>query len=325
MADDVRWGIVGTAHIAERAFLPGLREAEGGRPVAVASRTPGPGEEFARKHDVERAVVGYEALLADPGIDAVYVPLPNALHRTWTEASLEAGKAVLCEKPLCGTVGDTEAVLATARRTGGLLWEAFVFPFHHQMARVREVLDEGTVGELREVESEFHFLLEDTANIRLSRELQGGSLQDVGCYPVRLARFLFAAEPDGATATAVWSDDGIDVEMSGELTFPRERRLAFSCGFRRDFESVAQLVCTGGRIHLTNPFHPEAEDTIEVESDAGRMVEPAATEEFSFTAAIRHIHAVLRDGAEPQHLAVDEALGNARAIDLLTRAARERA
>jgi predicted dehydrogenase len=325
MADDVRWGIVGTAHIAERAFLPGLREAEGGRPVAVASRTPGPGEEFARKHDVERAVVGYEALLADPGIDAVYVPLPNALHRTWTEASLEAGKAVLCEKPLCGTVGDTEAVLATARRTGGLLWEAFVFPFHHQMARVREVLDEGTVGELREVESEFHFLLEDTANIRLSRELQGGSLQDVGCYPVRLARFLFAAEPDGATASAVWSDDGIDVEMSGELTFPRERRLAFSCGFRRDFESVAQLVCTGGRIHLTNPFHPEAEDTIEVESDAGRMVEPAATEEFSFTAAIRHIHAVLRDGAEPQHLAVDEALGNARAIDLLTRAARERA
>jgi predicted dehydrogenase len=322
MGDEVRWGIVGTAHIAERAFLPALREAGGGRPVAVASRTPGAGEEFARKHDVERAVVGYEALLADREVDAVYVPLPNALHRTWTEAALEAGKAVLCEKPLCGTVGDTEAVLATARRTGRLLWEAFVFPFHHQMARVRELLQEGTVGELREIESEFHFLLDDPANIRLSRELEGGSLQDVGCYPVRLARLLFAAEPDGATASAVWSDDGVDVEMSGELAFPRDRRLVFSCGFRRDFESVTQLVCTGGRIHLTNPFHPGAEDTIEVESDAGRQVEPAATEEFSFTAAIRHIHQVLREGAEPQHLAVDEALGNARAIELLARTAR---
>jgi predicted dehydrogenase len=321
MADDVRWGILGTAHIAERAFLPALGEAGGGRPVAVASRVADTAEAFAREHGVDRGVAGYEALLADPEIDAVYVPLPNGLHRAWTEAALEAGKAVLCEKPLCGNVADTEAVLAAARTTGGLLWEAFVFPFHHQIARVGELLDDGTIGELREVESAFHFLLEDPTNVRLSRELEGGSLQDVGCYPVRLARLLFAGEPDDATASAVWSDAGVDVEMSGELAFPGDRRLVFSCGFRRDSEPATQLVGTRGRMLLTNPFHPGAEDTIEVITDQRRQVEPAATEAFSFTAAIRHIHAVLRDGAEPQHLAVDEALGNARAIDLLARSA----
>jgi predicted dehydrogenase len=325
MTDDVRWGILGTAHIAERAFLPGLRESEGGRPVVVASRTPGAGEEFARKHDVERAVVGYEALLADPEIDAVYVPLPNALHRAWTEAALEAGKAVLCEKPLCATVEDTEAVLATARRTGGLLWEAFVFPFHTQMARVRELLADGTVGELREVQSNFHFLLTNPGNIRLSSELQGGSLQDVGCYPIRLARLLFDAEPDDAAASAVRTDSGVDVEMAGQLAFPGERRLLFSCGFRRELDTFSRLLCTEGRIHLTNAFHPEAADTIEVITANERRVETAATETWSFTAAIRHVHQVLREGAEPQHLAVDEALGNVRAIDLLTRAARHTA
>jgi predicted dehydrogenase len=322
VADDVRWGIVGTAHIAERAFLPALREAGGGRPVAVASRRADAGEAFAAAQGVERAVVGYEALLEDPEVDAVYVPLPNSMHREWAEAALDAGKTVFCEKPLCGTVEDTDALLAAARRTGGLLWEAFVFPFHRQMARVGELLRDGTVGELREIRSSFHFLLTDPTNVRLSRELEGGSLQDVGCYPIRLARLLFAAEPTGATATAVWSDQDVDLEMSGELAFDGDRRLVFSCGFQREFDSPTDLVCSEGRIHLTNAFHPGAEDTIEVETSAGRQVEAAAAEEFSFTAAIRHVHAVLRDGAEPQHLAVDEALGNARAIDLLLRTAR---
>ena len=201
MADDVRWGILGTAHIAAGSFLPALREAGGGRPACVASRTAAAAETFAAAHGIDRSVEGYEALLADSEIDAVYVPVPNAMHRTWTGAALEAGKAVLCEKPLCGTVEDTEAVLATSRRTGSLLWEAFVFPFHRQMARVRELLAGGAVGELREIQSSFHFLLTNPANIRMSRELEGGSLQDVGCYPIRLARLLFEDEAESLLAT----------------------------------------------------------------------------------------------------------------------------
>jgi predicted dehydrogenase len=322
MADDVRWGILGSAHIAESSFLPGLREAGGGRPVAVASRTLATAQAYAAANGIDRAVEGYEALLADPEIEAVYVPLPNALHRTWTEAALEAGKAVLCEKPLCGNVADTQAVLDTALRTGSLLWEAFVFPFHHQMARVVELLTDGTVGELREIQSTFHFLLESPGNIRLSSDLEGGSLQDVGCYPVRLARFLFDAEPDGGRATAVWNEAGVDLEMAGELCFPGERRLLFSCGFRREYDTFSRLLCTGGHVHLTNAFHPRGAATIEVWVDDETRVEPAAVETYTFAPALRHIQDVLRGAAEPEHLAVDEALGNAKAIDLLSRSAR---
>jgi predicted dehydrogenase len=322
MAGDVRWGILGTAHIAEGSFLPALREAGGGLPACVASRTAAAAETFAAAHGVERAVEGYEALLADAEIDAVYVPLPNAVHRAWTEAALEAGKAVLCEKPLCGTVEDTEAVLATARRTGSLLWEAFVFPFHRQMARVRELLEGGAVGELREIQSSFHFLLTNPANIRMSLELEGGSLQDVGCYPIRLARLLFNADPLDGQAHATWAESGVDEEMAGELSFSGERRLLFSCGFRRRDDTFSRLLGTEGRIHLTNAFHPEAGDTIEVFAGSERRVEPAAAETHSFTAAIRHIHAVLRGEEEPRHLALDEASGNALAIDVLLRSAR---
>jgi predicted dehydrogenase len=322
MAGDVRWGILGTAHIAEGSFLPALREAGGGRPVCVASRTAAAAEAFAAAHGIERAREGYEALLADSEIDAVYVPLPNALHRTWAEAALEAGRAVLCEKPLSGTVEDTEAVLATARRTGSLLWEAFVFPFHRQMTRVRELLEGGTAGELREIQSSFHFLLTNRANIRLSRDLQGGSLQDVGCYPIRLARLLFDADPLDGGAWATWGGSGVDEEMAGGLAFSGGRRLLFSCGFRRSGDTFSRLLCAGGRIHLTNAFHPGVADTIEVLAGGERRVEPAATEDHTFTAALRHVHAVLRDREEPRHLAVDEALGNARAIDLLERSAR---
>src|SRR5262249_24190569 len=202
-------------------------------------------------------------------------------------------------KPLTGNVPDTEAVLDTALRTGGLLWEAFVFPFHHQMARVIELLSDGTVGELREVQSTFHFLLENQENIRLSSELEGGSLQGVGCYPVRLARFLFDAEPDSGRATAIWNEAGVDLEMAGELSFLGERRLLFSCGFRREYDTFSRLLCTGGHIHLSNAFHPRGAATIEVWADDESHTEPAAVETNTFAPARRHIHDVLRNGAEP--------------------------
>lgn len=322
MADEVGWGILGTAHIAESSFLPGLREAGGGRPVAVASRRLEAAEAFATAHGVERAVEGYETLLADPEVEAVYVPLPNSAHRTWAEAALRAGKAVFCEKPLCGTVEDTEALLETARETGGLLWEAFVFPFHQQMERARRLLADGAIGELREIQSSFHFLLKNPANIRMSAELQGGSLQDVGCYPIRLARLLFADEPIGGRADAVFGETGVDEEMVGELAFPGDRWLLFSCGFRRAYDCFTRLQGTEGQIHMTNPCHPGPGDTIEVVRDGERAVRPAAADEHTFTAALRHVHAAIRGEEPPMHLAIDEALGNASAVELLLAAAR---
>src|SRR6266571_7648949 len=134
-----RWGIMSTANIARAAFLPGLRAA-GGNVVAVAGRDPARTGQYAQAHGLERALPGYQSLIDDPGVDVLYIALPNSLHAEWTIRALDAGKPVLCEKPLCGVLADTERVLAAARRTGTLLWEAFVFPFNDHLRHVRSLV-----------------------------------------------------------------------------------------------------------------------------------------------------------------------------------------
>ena len=263
----------------------------------------------------------------DPEVEAVYVPLPNGLHAEWTTASLQADKAVLCEKPLCATPEETERVLDVARASVGPLWEAFVFPFHDQTAQLRGLIAGGEIGEVREISSRFHFLLDDPEDIRLLAELAGGSIQDVGCYPIRLARLLFEGEPEpgGAIADAVWIGSGVDAELWGALQFPGDRRLVFSCGFLSREDTFTRVHGTLGEIRITHPFHPGPDDTFTVIRGDDATTHPAVPSgERSFTPAIRHIHRVLR-GLEPaEHLAVDEASGNATAIAALIAAASAR-
>jgi predicted dehydrogenase len=325
IGEQVRWGILGTAGIAESAFLPALRETGDGVAVSVGSRDLERGRAWAAEQLVAGAVQGYDAVIADPDVEAVYIPLPNGLHADWTIAALEAGKTVLCEKPLCGTVEDTERVLTAARSAAGSLWEAFVFPFHEQMDRVSEMLAGGTIGEVREIHSRFHFILDDPDDIRLFAELAGGSIQDVGCYPIRLARLLFDAEPDlsRSIADAEWTPDGADTEMWGALVFPGDRRLVFSCGFRSGYDTLTRVLGTEGEIRMTGPFHPDADDDVTIVRDGKMERQPATTSgEMSFTPAIRHIHRVIRGLEAPRHLAVDEAMGNAKAIAALLDSAR---
>src|ERR1700733_14330609 len=212
MTGAVRWGIAGTARIAVTQFLPAVREA-GGDPAAVAGRGLGRGKQWAQANGVGRAVGGYQSLIDDPAVDALYIPLPNALHGECTIAALRAGKPVLCEKPLTGTVAETERVLAVARETGTPLWEAFVFPFHDQMAKIRGLLADGAIGELREIQSNFAFVLDHPDDFRLRRGMAGGALNDIGCYPVRLAVELFTGELESAWATATLGGDGVDVDL----------------------------------------------------------------------------------------------------------------
>jgi len=320
-AAQVRWGIVGTANIARAVFLPGLRQA-GGDAAAVAGREADRAGQFARDNGIGRAVAGYQALIEDPDIDALYIPLPNSLHAEWTIRALEAGKPVLCEKPLCGTLPDTERVLESARQTGTLLWEAFAFPFHAQLAQLRKLIADGAIGDLMEIKSNFHFSVTRPDNIRLSRELEGGALLDVGCYPVRLAAELFGTAHESAWATASRGGQGVDVDTWGVLGYPAGRRLLLSCGFGRSYDAFTTLEGTAGQIHLTNPFHPGPGDSYMVKSgrDEPRRY-PAAPEELSFTALTRHINGVLRGEEEPQRLAVDTALPVARALHDLARAA----
>jgi predicted dehydrogenase len=312
--DPVRWGIIGTANIARGQFLPGLRAA-GGIPAAVAGRDLSRAQAWAEQHGVDRAVAGYRALIDDQDIDALYIPLPNSLHAEWTIKALRAGKPVLCEKPLCGTLAEVEQVLTVAKETGTLLWEAFVFPFHAQFAAVQKLLAGGEIGELLEIQSDFHFTVGNPANIRLIRDLDGGALNDVGCYPVRIALELFGAGHTDAWATAVRGGHDVDVDTQGSLGFPGGRRLLLTCGMRRAYDTFTRLLGTAGQIQLTNPFHPGRGDsyTVLTDREPPRTLDAGATEP-SFTGMIRHIQGVLRDGETPRQLALETSAASARAL-----------
>jgi len=315
----VRWGIVGRANIARGQFLPGLRRA-GGVPAAVAGRQRPRAEQFAADNGIHRAITGYQQLIDDPDVDALYIALPNALHADWTIRALAAGKPVLCEKPLAGTLADTERVLDAARTSGSLLWEAFVFPFHRQFCQLTELVSSGAIGDLMEIKSNFHFTVSKPANIRLSRSLEGGALLDVGCYPVRLAQEVFGPDYESAWARATMGGDGVDVDTWGVLSYPAGRRLMLSAGFRRSYDTSTTLEGTQGHIRVVNPFHPGAADTFELVTAGGEpAVFPSGADEPSFTAAIRHINAVLAGSEKPRMLAVDTSLATARALAELAR------
>ena len=318
----MRWGILGTARIARQAFLPAVAAAGGGVVTAVAGRDLDRARQYAAENGIGRAVQGYQALVDDPDVDAVYVPLPNALHAEWTTRALRAGKPVLCEKPLCASLAETEQVLAVARETGTPLWEAFVFPFHEQMTKIRGLLADGALGELREIQSTFSFVLNHPDDFRLRRGLAGGALNDVGCYPVRLAVELFTGEAESAVATATLGGDGVDVDLQGIVDYAGHQRLIVSCSFLRSDDRFSRLLGTAGQIHLTDPFHPGPDDSFTLFEEGKEPRVYASTDEVpSFTAAIRHIQRVVAGLEPPLHLAVDNSLASARALHALHEAA----
>ncbi len=317
----IRWGIVGTANIARAQFLPGLREAGGGTAALVASRDRARAEQFAAANGISAGTGDYAALVESPHVDAVYVALPNALHAEWTIRAMHAGKAVLCEKPLCTGTEQAREVLDVAAAAAAPLWEAFVFPFQAQHRRLAALLADGAIGAPAEISSVFHFLLANPANIRMDAALGGGALADVGCYPVRLALELFGADGARAEACSALTNGEVEVDAAGIVTFGA-RRLLLSCGFQRSFDTFTSVLGSAGRVALTNPFHPGPADTLTIlRPDAEPVTERPTTDQRSFTAALRHIHAVLRGEAAPEHTAGELALPAARILEQLRRLA----
>jgi predicted dehydrogenase len=312
-----RWGILGAANIARGQFMPGLRESGDGVAAVVASRDLTRAQEFAHAEGVERAVDDYRAVLADDEIDAVYIPLPNSFHAQWTLEALYAGKHILCEKPLCASLAETETVIAAARtHPEAPLWEAFVFPFQAQHARLLELISEGAIGAVREIQSAFHFALRATEDIRLSAELGGGALADVGCYPIRLGHELLG--PVGGPLSLKGRVEGeVEVDATAIVSHG-DQRLVLTCGFERPYDTFTRVLGTSGRVHLTNPFHPAPADRLEIHLPGADPVAEHPTQDArSFTAALRHIHAVVRGEEEPRHLAVDSALSTAATLAAL--------
>jgi predicted dehydrogenase len=315
----VRWAVLGTANIAARAFLPAMRAA-GHVAVAVGSRDPGRAEAWAKENQTGRAV-GYEAAIAADDVDAIYIAVPNDQHVHWAELAAASGRAVVCEKPLGLDAAQVDGLLA---KTGDArLWEAFVFPFHPQTALLAQLsAPDGPIGGVREIVSEFHFRVRQETNIRWNAALGGGSLLDVGCYPIRLARLLFGTEPRSAAAEQVLAGSGVDAEFAAVAMFPDDRRLIFSVGMDRAPSTYTRVIGADGELRVSNPFHPTENDTVELWRSGALERTWQAHPARAFQHAIEHVADVLAGTAAPRHLAATDAPGNARALDLVRAAAR---
>lgn len=260
MADHLRWGVLGTADIARNQVIPAIQGSSNGGVMALASRDVEKGRAIAQMLDIERVYGCYDDLLADPEIDAIYNPLPNTLHAEWTIKAAEAGKAILCEKPLAVNTEEAERVAEVCARLGMPLMEAFMYRFHPQNVRVRELLARGAIGEVREVRASLCVRLmdpPDPTNVRLQGQLGGGTLLDMGCYAVNAARMAFGEEPLRVKA---WQDIderfGVDVTTAGILEFSDRRLGLVSCSFRTGDEGWYMIVGSNGSIEVPNAIIP---------------------------------------------------------------------
>jgi predicted dehydrogenase len=250
------WGILGTARI-NRMLIPPLRVSPGNRLVAVASRELARAEAHAREWQIERVHGSYEALLADPAVDVVYISLPNHLHAEWTIRALEAGKHVLCEKPIALTVADVDAIAAAAERAHRIAVEAFMVLHHPQLLRAVELARSGALGPLELVHGSFSFYLTHPNDPRIDPAMGGGSLWDVGCYPVTVARRLAGEEPDRVSAFARFDERGVDRTFVGQMRFPGGLLAQFDSGFAAPDRERIEIVGGLATLVLEAPFLPE--------------------------------------------------------------------
>jgi len=225
----IRWGVLGTANIARGCTIPGMQLAENCELYAVAGRSQEKAEQFRSEFGFQRAYGSYEALLADPDVEAVYIPLPNTLHYEWAIKAARAGKHVLCEKPLAPTAAQAAEMQAAARESGVFLMEAFAYLHSPLIGAIKAELERGAIGEVLYLENAFVTSDYDLSNIRMRRETLGGSVYDLGCYCVSQAIWLLG-EPDDVRAVGDFSEAGVDRLATGLLCYPGGRRAAFTCG-----------------------------------------------------------------------------------------------
>lgn len=326
----LRWGVLSTAAIGRLKVIPGIQRAPNCEVVAIASRAAGLADAVATELGIPRAHGSYEALLADPDVEAVYIPLPNHLHASWAIAAAEAGKHVLCEKPLALSASDAERMIEAADRAGVALMEAFMYRLHPQWVAVRELVASGRIGRLAAVQSWFSYHNPDPANIRNILETGGGALYDIGCYSVNLSRMLFEAEPDRVEGIIVRDPTtGTDVVTSGILGFGTGLA-SFTCSTRAEDDQRVDVYGAAGRISVEIPFNipPDRPTRILVTAGGDPPVAPD-TEMLTFDTADPYTveadaFAVAVLEGRPVPVPPADAVANLRVIERLFEAARAR-
>ena len=326
MARTVSWGVLGVAKIAVEKVVPAMQRGEVSRVEAIASRDLAKARRAASALGVARAYGDYEELLADPAIEAIYNPLPNELHVPWTIRALDAGKHVLCEKPIALSAAEAEALIAARKRSGKLVAEAFMVRFHPQWRRARELVASGEIGAARAVQTFFCYRLLDAADIR-NKPPGGGGLYDIGCYAILAARYVFAAEPTRVVA-ALEVDPGFGVDRlaSALVEFSGGRHLTFTCATQLAAHQRVTIVGEAGRVEIAIPFNalPDRPMRIVVDSGVDLVGGGARVEQFPICDQYAlqgdaFSRAILGDA--PLEFPIEDAIANMRVIDAAFRSA----
>jgi predicted dehydrogenase len=321
MSEPLRIGVLGAARITPMALLSPARRTGVARVVAVAARDPARARAFAARHRIPAVAESYDALLANPDVEAVYNPLPNSLHAEWTIRALAAGKHVLCEKPLAATGSEAREMAEAARRHGRVLVEAFHYRYHALFEKLLATVRSGEIGRLEHVEACFVIPIVQRGDIRWRRALAGGALMDTGCYTMSMVRHVAGGEPDVTAASARWTADGVDRWLTAELRFPGGVSGRITCSLLSFPPVRIHLAARGtqGRVRAFNPVAPQFVNRLTVTAPGGTRRERVRGEP-SYDMQLRAFVAHVRDGV-PVPTGPADAIGNMDAIDRVYAAA----
>ena len=329
MAERIKWGVLGNAEIARVCVIPAMQKSSNGMVYGLATRSPENARQLAAENNISQVYQGYDDLLADPEIDAVYIPLPNHLHRTWTLKALEANKHVLCEKPFACNATEATEMANVASAAGLLLMEAMMYRFHPRNQIIRYMVTSGKIGAVTLVRSSFCYPMDEEIlakgnNARLQGEMGGGALLDVGCYCVSVARWFMGVEPAAVQAQAVYHANGVDMHLVGSLRFAENGLATIEASFISALQQTYSVFGSEGAIELPHdafiPWEREAVFTVRgKDQEVGqKQVMPGADE---YLLMVEHFaDAVL--GKERLAFTPEESIRNLRVLDGLAEAAR---
>ena len=312
----IKWGVLGTAGIARKCTIPGMQLAENCELYAIAGRNPEKVEDFVSAFGFEKGYTSYDALLDDPEVEAVYIPLPNNLHREWTIKALNKKKHVLCEKPIAPTAAEAEEMIAAANANGVVLMEAFAYLHSPFIQEIKNVIDAGTIGKITYFESAFLTPGYTLDNIRVRRETFGGSVYDLGCYCTSLSRWLLGEEPTDVKAVAEFTEQKIDIHTNAMMNYPSGVKASISCGMclgegnRIDRWTICG---TKGKIVSTEQFNGAGELKFEIYTADGCEVKTVSTPQ-NYSLEVAQLGRCITDGETP-HVSHEFTISNAEILD----------
>ncbi len=322
MADKLRWGLLSTARI-NRALIPAIRASKRSELVAAGSRNKETGQQFAKKWSIPVVFGSYEALLADPGVDVIYNPLPNHMHAEWTIKAMKAGKHVLAEKPLALSTAEVQAIRAASKATGMTVAEAFMYRHHPQTLKVQELLASGAIGDVRYLQGNFIYNLDRPNDIRWVPEYGGGSIWDVGCYPISFIRMVTGRVPVSVHGYQVLSKSGVDLTFTGHMDFPGGVLAHFYSSFGLPSDSRMEIVGTRGKITVLQPFLiRDAKIPLILRRENEPEQEITFPETDLYLGEVMDMEKAVLDGEKPR-LSLDESEENIATIVYLLESARK--